>query len=289
MPLPSTPPAHLGRPVSARDVIAAAVEWIHRDPFVREYRSKGTVKAAPGAPIGAGWDFRLKEYALAKRRTRGFPGVYSTVIPVLSRMAAIIGAYDWSSVSGTSGLSPADEAQLRSDAEWICATWGGVPQESYSETWKVVRSAVTGQAYDGAPMNSGWTKVASFASHGAANAQTIWDSRVATAVLMRLDGVLHANRLPSSLLSSYSLGHGSGSGSGSGSGLRAQKLALLQNKWPNGYGQWPYHFGGSGLVREMVAILNDPGQGYPAMPTPSGSTTSWDVFGVGLVLFMDGY
>jgi hypothetical protein len=60
--------------------------------------------------------------------------------------------------------------------------------------------------------------------------------------------------------------------------------------WPNGYGTWAAHFGGSALVRDIVSILNNPRYGYPRMPQPAGvPAIDWDVFGVGLVLFMDGY
>lgn len=134
-------------------------------------------------------------------------------------------------------------------------------------------------------MSSGWTKVASFATHGLPNAQTIWDSRAAISVIMRIDGVLTASGLGPSAVRPFRLGFGSGSASG----LRPNKLALIRNKWPNGYGRWDYHFGGSEVVREMVKILNDPASPYPPMPLPSGGSGPWDVFGVGLVLFMDGY
>ena len=284
MPLPSIPPPSLARSSTDLDVIAAVVEWIHRDPFVRETRSRSQVKQVPGAPVGTGWDFRLKEYALTKSKARGFPSVYSTVSPVLTRMAATIRRQQWVQVTDVSKLFASDEQQLRTDAEWICR-WGGVPQKSYAGTWKVIRSAVTGQPMAGAPMNSGWTKVASFATHGLPNAQVIWDSRAAISVIMRVDGVLDANGLSPSIMSRFKLGYGSASQSG----LRLQKYALIRNKWPNGYQRWDYHFGGSEVVREMVRILNDPANCYPAMPLPGGGTAPWDVFGVGLVLFMDGY
>jgi hypothetical protein len=199
-------------------------------------------------------------------------------------MGAIISQYSWQSVTSVSSLAPADELSLRADAEWICK-WGGVKQRSYADTWKVIRSAVTDSVMPGAPMNSGWTKVASFATHGLPNAQTIWDSRAAISVIMRIDGVLQANGLPNTIMSPYQLGYGSASSSG----LRPQKKALIKSKWPAGYGKWNYHFGGSEIVREMVNILNNPSNGYPAMPLPCGGNGPWDVFGVGFVLFMDGY
>ena len=284
MPLPSTPAPAVSYPATAPDVIAAAVKWIHTDPFVRETRSKGKVLPVPGASCVTGWDSRMKEYAYAKSKTVSFPAVYASVSPVLARMGSIIRRYCWPSVTGISCLASADGHQLCTDAKWICK-WGGVAQPSYADTWKVIRSAVTGTAMPGAPMNSGWTKVASFATHGLPNAQTIWDSRAATSVIIRIDGVLHANGLFPAIMSPYRLGYGSASSSG----LRPQKKDLIKSKWPAGYGKWDYHFGGSETVREMVSILNNPSNGYPAMPLPGGGSGPWDVFGVGLVLFMDGY
>lgn len=284
MPVPSTQPPSIPSQASAADVIEAAVRWINHDPFVREIKSRGTIRPVPGAPVVCHWNERLQEYAYARSRVPCFPEVYNSVSPVLARMATTIQKYSWPAVKSIADLNPADEEQLRKDAEWVCM-WGGVKQPSYAATWKVIRSAVTGTAMPGAPMNSGWTKVASFATHGLPNAQTIWDSRAATSVIIRIDGVLHANGLFPAIMSPYRLGYGSASSSG----LRPQKKALIQSRWPAGYGKWDYHFGGSETVREMVSILNNPSNGYPAMPLPGGGSGPWDVFGVGLVLFMDGY
>jgi hypothetical protein len=283
MPLPSTSAPVVTSSASAVDVIAAAVKWIQIDPFFREARY-GSVTRVEGAPTVCGWDERLREYAYAKSKTVSFPAVYASVSPVLTRMSAAITRYSWPAVKSLKDLDPTDEVQLRDDAEWICR-WGGVEQRSYADTWKVIRSAVTGTAMPGAPMNSGWTKVASFATHGLPNAQTIWDSRAAISVILRIDGVIQASGLASRVMSPYRLGFGSASSSG----LRDQKMKLIRSKWPAGYGSWDYHFGGSKIVREMVAILNNPSNGYPAMPLPGGGSGPWDVFGVGFVLFMDGY
>ena len=136
-------------------------------------------------------------------------------------------------------------------------------------------------------MNSGWTKVASFATDIRANAQTIWDSRVSTSIVWRFDRLLRSHTLqPGCVLQHWPIGLVKGRASGSG-GPRARSYSL--QGWPNGYGKWRCNLAGGRLVREMVDVLNNPNHGYPRMPLPDGSVGAWNVFGVGLVLFMDGY
>ena len=78
--------------------------------------------------------------------------------------------------------------------------WGGVPQDPRTVTPHAIRAvfdaAITGTLSGPRPlMNSGWTKVAAFASEHlegtpGGNPQVIFDSRVATAILSRLDSLL---------------------------------------------------------------------------------------------------
>lgn len=155
------------------------------------------------------------------------------------------------------------ESQLRTDRE-------------------VVKSAVTGMQHGGAPMDSGWTKVASFATDGLPNSQTIWDSRVSTSVICRIDDILHCNQMsPSKFPCLTNLRVVLGQG-----GTRPRSL---HHQWAKGACIWPTHFAGSEIVRKMVDCLNNPSNEYPPMPQPTGLPKPWDVFGVGLVLFMDGY
>lgn len=172
-------------------------------------------------------------------------------------------------------------------AEEVCV-WGGVPKKSSADTWKVVKSAALGSRHHAAPMDSGWTKVASFASIGLPKAgcpgteQTIWDSRVSISIIQRLDGLLVRNGFsPGSITPCPNLKMVSGMG-----GTRPRKLVL---HWRSGACDWPAHFAGSEVVREIRDILNDTKNRYPRMPLPNGKSGDWDVFGVGLVLFMDGY
>jgi len=69
------------------------------------------------------------------------------------------------------------------------------------------------------------------------------------------------------------------------SGTRPRDLC---HHWPSGC-TWPAHFAGGAIIRKIVDVLNNPANNYPRMPQPNGQAGNWDVFGVGLVLFMDGY
>lgn len=258
------------------------VAWIQASPFQRMQRMRRVVNAVAGAPIVQGWDQRIMQYVYARNRT-AIPN-FVDAFAFRAGMAAALAGILPQRVLPNVPAAPIRTA-LGDWAEQIC-TWGGVPQRSYNPAWTVVNSALSGVRGGGAPMNSGWTKVASFATDGLLNAQTIWDSRVSTSLIWRIDAILAANGLPQNLVTdNFDLGLIRSRGAG----LRPQRIAALNFRWPNGYGSWDFHFGGSAVVREIVAILNAAANGYPRMPLPYGGLGDWDVFGVGLVLFMDGY
>jgi len=213
--------------------------------------------------------------------------VYEDTGPLIKEFQSIVKAYNWNKVDGPDSLSPSDSRALL-DLSNRVRVWGGVRKpKSSQDAWKVIKSAVLDSRNDRAPMNSGWTKIASFATDGRVNAQTIWDSRVSTSVIWRLDRILHINGLNlSSILGRYALGLVAGRANQPGT-ARARRYVL--GGWPNGYSKWECHLDGGKLVRDIVTTLNTPALGYPQMPQPTGGSAPWDVFGVGLVLFMDGY
>jgi hypothetical protein len=182
-------------------------------------------------------------------------------------------------------------------AKQVCI-WGGVEQNSYSDAWKVMRDAIVATD-NGSLMNSGWTKVASFATDRmAGNEQTIWDSRVATSIIWRIDQILHQGEISGQITAAQAQAQANQFALGTVASTSGTRPRGLRYRWPNGYGKWRFHFNGSTLVREIVAILNDPANGYPRMPQPTFNAnfnhtgevlTDWTVFGVGLVLFMDGW
>lgn len=260
------------------DFAAALVRWIQNDPFYPPM----------GRHVVRGWDERIKTYAYATRANPlAWPAVYADVTPFTSGLSAIVGRYHWPMVGSAAAITKPDLADLHNLAEQICH-WGGVPQRrGYASTWAVIKSAILGAPHHGAPINSGWTKVASFATDGHHNSQTIWDSRVSTSLVWRLDQLLnHWGLTTINLLAHYNIGRVPGRAYRPGD----PRYRHYHFVWPNGYMRWDCHFAGSRLVRDMVKVLNNPINGYPPMPSPiiGGAASPWNVLGVGLVLFMDG-
>lgn len=277
--LPSAPPPQLPNPSpNPLDVVRALVDWIQADPY----------QPPENRPFVIGWDQRIQSYAYAVRgNPPAWPAVYADTSPLIADLRALASAYDWTQVNVWTVLKVSRRKDLLKLADQV-RKWGGVRRpRAFADAWKVIKSAVLSARHHDAPMNSGWTKIASLATDGAANAQTIWDSRVSTSVIWRLDRILHANGLtPAAILNHYALGLVAGRSNGAG---KARARTYQLTGWPNGYGKWSCHLAGSQLVRDIVAILNAPNSGYPLMPHPTGNPVPWDVFGVGLVLFMDGY
>lgn len=290
------PPAPLPQGFNRGNILAELVRWIHSEPFQRRRRYAGQIYPVQGAPRVTGWDNRVKEYAYAKQNGPHFVTVYKETLPFIKNLNALRLAHAWA----PNMAAPANQTlqQISSTAEKICI-WGGVTQRNYDDAWKVVRDAILAQD-NHSPMNSGWTKVASFATDKmAGNEQTIWDSRVATSLICRIDQILHQEVVAGNIGNDQAQAVANQFGLGTVASLSVgTRPRALHFRWPNGYGRWDFHFLGSALVREVVAILNDPANGYPRMPIPTfndeqqhtgEALTEWTVFGVGLVLFMDGW
>ena len=168
----------------------------------------------------------------------------------------------------------------------------GVPQRevTWENVYKVMKAAIEADANANAKMNSGWTLLASFASHwlnGMEGRQPMvcWNSRVATAVISRLDflaveaGIDNAARFD-----------GIGLIPGVG-GTRPRQYSLA---WPDGYRSWKTQVAASRFVNLMVYWLNNEKRSdgtprYQQMPIPTGGRAPWTIQGVQLVLFADGY
>jgi hypothetical protein len=163
--------------------------------------------------------------------------------------------------------------------------WGGVPQDPDTVTPSTVQAvyeaALRDDAAARANMNSGWTKVAAFATahleeSQSGRPQAIWDSRVATAIVSRLERVVPAH------VGIADVFPGVGTVPGRG-GTRPRDLA---RNWPSGYGTWRGQVAGSLVVREIRDILNE--EDY-SLPQFEGGPVRWTTRDVEMVLFMDGY
>ncbi len=278
-------------------ILKSLVDQIQAQPFVRQQRTRGLLQPSAAAPIVTGWDQRLLEYAYAKRNTPSLHDVYSfrsTIRQALTN--AVRSVPNWHAITNPSHLPPGVDVLLQSEAARIFS-WGGLRAVPFTDTWKVVKSAILGAQVHAAPMSSGWTKVASFATDHTTLPQTIWDSRVSTSIVHRLDAILvDAGTTPGSPAPYRDVMIVPGRG-----GSRPRPTHLDWNTaYP--YRHWKAHFEGSEIVRDIVKILNTPGGGYPRVPViqdgnngwticgvKSPKASDWDVFSVGLVLFMDGY
>ncbi|MBC7477480.1 MAG: hypothetical protein H7317_05210 [Pseudorhodobacter sp.] len=241
-------------------LVKALVDWMAIDTFQPHYRRR---------PIGTsvtGWAARLATYFWPN------PGVKAAATS--ARLLPITLRGPW---------SPKEEADAVKWATDIF-TWGGVPQAVVTPAMvrDVFESVAAGKRIRSAPMNSGWTKVAAFASHGtgAKNEQVIWDSRVAHSLIRRLDALLRAaghNTVPAlTILKDI------GRVPGRGGSRTAISYGL---NWPVGYRTWTAHFAGSALVREIRDELNK-----RRTPAEHGKSDGpWTVRDVEMVLFMDGY
>jgi len=253
------------------------VHMIHSEPYTPVFR---------GRPIGGavqGWSNRLQTYFWPSPKTNHL-AVASEVAQLeaeAARLALLLP--NWTA---------ADEAAAITLANNIFA-WGGVPQKQATVTPANLR-AVFNAAIDGVvangeplpPMNSGWTKVAAFASahlEAIPNAcpQVIWDSRVATAVTSRLEQLFLDDGLDAvpacfSDIGPVKVGRG---------GTRPRTLLL---SWRDGYKSWLAQYGGSRLLATIRNKLNSNAALYGRMPSNNG-LGNWTSRGVEMVLFMDGY
>ncbi|AQR69800.1 hypothetical protein BZG29_16815 [Janthinobacterium sp. LM6] len=274
--LASTVEVPAGGALDRRQLLQLLVADIGQTPFQPRYRRHNI-----GAPV-TGWDQRLLAY-FWPHRTVGYAGTAQRTKPLMAAAAQLAlcleDGRDWD------GQQQGEAVDLAK----AIFSWGGVPQKHGTVTpanvAAVFRAALAADGKAAALMNSGWTKVAAFATahrdhaRAAGCAQVIWDSRVATSLISRLDHLLSANgqSAPGSLFP------GIGTVAGRG-GSRPRPLRL---RWPDGYRKWSAQVAGSALVRDICGLLN--AGNHPAMPLPEGGTGPWTMRGVEMVLFMDGY
>ena len=270
-PLPADQPALTQRTA----LVAQLVDEIHKSQMINCYR-KAEISTVTG------WTKRLNSYFWPSPQF-GYRSTNIAVASMSDRAAALAKKSDWTAEDGVAAVMLANDI----------FRWGGVPQETESVTPEniqaVMRAAVNAKIGDRRPlMNSGWTKVAAFASNHleglpGQHPQVIWDSRVATSITKRLDALLvdvPEAQVPScfSRIGRVDIGRG---------GNRPAKLKL---KWVNGYGSWSAQLAGSQLVAEMRDVLNGDPEKYGKMPLPeNGANGPWTMRGVEMVLFMDGY
>ena len=135
------------------------------------------------------------------------------------------------------------------------------------------------------PMNSSWTKVASI--FGYHNGNTIWDSRVSTAVCFRLACIFKS--------AGYDSAHARlmfpDIGFVPGLSQRVdRRMSLIKEFWPNVYKLWSGHIAGSQLMKEIADKLNLGGIACPPFIENAENDLGggvWNAWKVNMVFFTD--
>lgn len=237
-----------------------------------------------GDPV-RGWPERLQAYFwpapwVGYGATEA--GLHKIRLSARSLACAVEGQRPWTAMEARAAVELANEV----------FQWGKVRQSDVTEASvrKVFENALANETlHPHAPMNSGWTKLAAFATEhlevrADGRPQVIWDSRVACALIWRLDSLM----VDAGIKTPTDLFQGIGKVPGRG-GTRTERYRALKLSWPNGYQRWDTQFAASALVRELRDILNADPTRYGSMPLPIGGTGAWTVRGVEMVLFGDGY
>ena len=268
------PPPMLTLLEKIRDaLLRALVARIEVDPYQPMYRLK-----LHGPPV-KGWGKRLEAYF--------WPRPHFDYKVTSERLSPLLGAASRLSAKVDRNLNWTHEGQKEA-VEFSLAVfrWGGVPQPlpPAEDVRQVFETALSGVDRFGAPMNSGWTKVAAFATAHLENQAcrhplAVWDSRVATSIRARLDELFveAGLRAPDKIFPDIGTVRGR-------EGTRPRQLSL---HWPSGYRSWPCQFAGSRLIETIRDILNE--SSYPSMPLPDGGAARWTVRGLEMVFFGDGY
>ena len=273
---PRQPPAAV-TPVSHADrehFIRALVESIHVEQHQPMHR-----REPYGDPV-VGWGARLSSYfwphpVMDLRATHEVLSPWFAEAGDLARQ--LMAGDAWSQ----------EERRRAAVLAWQVLTWGGVTRQrafSPDVVEAVFRRALGLSGGESAPMNSGWTKVAALATaflEGDAERapHVIWDSRVSTSIVWRVDQMLRAEQADIPKRAFPRIGAVPGRG-----GTRPRRLT---HSWAHGYGSWAAQEAGSALVREIRDLLNRGGYGWMRMP--GGGEGRWTIRGVESVLFMDGY
>jgi hypothetical protein len=264
-------PAPVAEPGDRKWYLRALVRDIHADPFQPRYRRR-----IVGQPV-TGWAPRLLAYFWPGPRSgyRETRDAMRALTDASGKLAQVLAERGWTEPERMQAVQLAHD-----DFEW-----GDVPQDPDTVTPSTVQAvyeaALSNDAASKANMNSGWTKVAAFATAHLEETQTgrpqaIWDSRVATAIISRLERVVPDDVAIADLFP----------GLGTVPGRGGTRPRPTTKKWPSGYRSWRGQVAGSEIVRDIRDILNE---GNYSLPQFEGGPVRWTTRDVEMVLFMDGY
>lgn len=264
-------------------LIEKLVEGIHRTPVTPMYR-KTAVNIDDRQEYEKGWRKSLMSYFWPSPEV-GYADTMARLRPFLTEAKRLASNLNWSSLDNKAAIKLANEI----------FRWGGVQQDPATVTFdnvKAVFAAAIGAEIPSkeTPMNSGWTKLAAFASahlegENGRHPQVIFDSRVAASLNSRLENALLARGDAEVHPCVADIGTVVGRG-----GTRPREFKM---KWRNGYRKWSSQLAASRFVADIRDYLNKNPETFGKMPVVAddGSMTDgqWTVRGVEMVLFMDGY
>jgi hypothetical protein len=266
------------------DFIEALVQWIQDEPYQLFKIYKGNTQEH--SPLVNGWDHRLTLYSYANSNTkRHYQADYATTKALLAKCKPLAKSLK---TRGMWTIKEQNEAEQL--AVEIIEKWGGIrakqnkSAERVESVFRIANGMPLIAGHKAPPMNSSWTKVAAFAS--GRNGHVIWDSRASASVTWRLDQLQTSNSkgTKTNLFDKLTLVKANGRGT------RDRSVLLA---WAKPEGSWDEQTEATRIAKEIVNVLNDPLNGYPRMPIPDIKgryrPSDWDVWGVGQVLFMDGY
>jgi len=274
------PPVVPSKGASDKEFAEALVAWIDEDPFTPMYQR---------LPVGdaiSSWHDRMESFFWPKPRN-GLMQVSHSADALMYRAEllakGIEDGVEWSSEDKELAVKTTEEIFLQAGTPQKDVTWQNIHA--------VMQAALNKDTNTKAKMNSGWSLLASFATHWlnkvpGRTPMICWNSRVSTAILSRLDFLLVEAGYDSSVERFPHLGIVGGWG-----GTRPREMSL---EWPDGYRSWQTEVAASEFVNMMVECLNtkkneDGSLKYAQMPIPAGGRAPWSMQGVQLVLFSDGY
>ena len=260
--------------------VKAVTAWIQEDPFQPLYH-----RLPHGNPV-SGWDERLLATFWPKPRSN-YLVVSHLVDPLLYRCRKLAeGLYEGKK------WDKDDEALAVKTCNEIFMLFG-LPQREFAAdvVRNVFKASFMKEVDHRARMNSGWTKVASFASAFLEDVeggvpQVSWNSRVAASIVSRLDFLLveAGHDSPEKLFPGIGIVEAWG-------GTRPRQFSL---EWPDAYRDWDAQHAASHLIVKIRDELNtavdaDGNRLYPDMPRPGNKSGLWTVRGIQQVLSADGY
>jgi hypothetical protein len=220
--------------MNRQDAITSLIEQVQHHPFHHLYRNHWTGHQAQG------WSGGLSMYSLNSENVPNPAAHFQWLQGILNELE-----------------QRGDQVEQRVEVANQMMAWGGMRLVVQNEgptlekLHQVIQKARDWALPVNAPMNSSWTKVAAVFGYHQGN--TIWDSRVSTAVCFRLAQIFEAAGDPPE----HARGQFPGLGFIMGRSQRVvQRMPLVRHYWPNAYQKWNGHIAGANLMREIADQLN---------------------------------